>query len=141
MFADSVHDHESMKIRICSAGHRVLADAGELLSVGTIAECTAHPQVSALFRKVQHVGIAPYVAPVPGRMPGACIGGSIPRSQCGSRTEFTDQQRLPMQTPRRADTSILGVSSCSRIAGRQLRCIAARSRVEDRRETRLSGWR
>ncbi len=71
--ASSVHGYETMKIRVLNAGHQVLANAGELLSVGTIAECMAHPQISAFFRKVQHEGIAPYVAPVPEKTPGEYI--------------------------------------------------------------------
>ena len=69
-FTDSVHDYETMKIRILNAGHQVLANAGELLSVETIAQCMTHPGISALFHKVQHEEIASYVAPVPGVTPG-----------------------------------------------------------------------
>ena len=72
-FGDSVHDHESMKIRILNADHQVLANAGKLLSVGMIAECMARPRISALFRKVQHEGVAAYAASVPGMTQGACI--------------------------------------------------------------------
>src|SRR6056297_1737061 len=48
-FSDQVHAYETMKIRLLNAGHQVLANAGELLSVETIADCMAHPQISALF--------------------------------------------------------------------------------------------
>ncbi len=68
-----VHDYESMKIRILNAGHQVLANAGELLSVGTIAGCMAHPDISALFGKVQTQEIAPYVKPVPEMDPTAYV--------------------------------------------------------------------
>ena len=63
--ADSVHGHESMKLRILNAGHQVLANAGELLGLETIADCMAHPVVSAFFAKVQNEEIAPYVDAVP----------------------------------------------------------------------------
>ena len=68
-FAQDVHSHEVMKIRILNAGHQVLANAGELLSIPTIADCMAHPVLSALFRKVQTEEILPHVAPVPGMTP------------------------------------------------------------------------
>ncbi len=64
-FTNAVHDYETMKIRILNAGHQVLANAGELLSVPTIADCMAHPLIGPFFRKVQSDEIAPYVAPVP----------------------------------------------------------------------------
>jgi mannitol 2-dehydrogenase len=68
-FTDDVHAYEMMKIRILNAGHQVLANAGELLSVPTIADCMAHPAISAMFRKVQTEEILPHVAPVPGMTP------------------------------------------------------------------------
>lgn len=69
IFTDRVHDYETMKIRILNAGHQVLANAGELLSAPTIADCMAHPRISAFFRKVEHEEIAPFVRPVPGMTP------------------------------------------------------------------------
>ncbi len=68
-FTTAVHDYETMKIRLLNAGHQVLANAGELLSVRMISECMAHPLISALFQKVEHEEIAPHVAPVPGMRP------------------------------------------------------------------------
>ncbi len=65
VFTDAVHDYEAMKIRILNAGHQVLANAGELLGVETIADCMAHPLISAFFGKVEREEIVPYVAPVP----------------------------------------------------------------------------
>jgi len=55
-----------MKIRILNAGHQILANAGEVLSVPTIADCMAHPRIGAFFRKLAAVEIAPHVASVPG---------------------------------------------------------------------------
>jgi mannitol 2-dehydrogenase len=72
-FTTDVHAYEMMKIRILNAGHQVLANAGELLSVPTIAGCMAHPAISAMFRKVQVEGILPYVEPVPGTSPSAYL--------------------------------------------------------------------
>jgi mannitol 2-dehydrogenase len=72
-FTDNVHAYEMMKIRILNAGHQVLANAGELLSVPTIADCMAHPAISAMFRKVQTEEILPYVEPVPGMTPAAYL--------------------------------------------------------------------
>ena len=60
---------KTMKIRILNAGHQVLSNAGELLSVETIADCMEHPLIAALFRKVQAEEIAPYVHPVPDMTP------------------------------------------------------------------------
>ncbi|MEP2716707.1 mannitol dehydrogenase family protein [Pseudophaeobacter sp.] len=66
-----VHDYEGMKIRILNAGHQVLANLGELLSVETIAECMADPLISEFFQKVEHEEIVPYVSDVPGMTPAA----------------------------------------------------------------------
>ncbi|ARE42446.1 Multiple polyol-specific dehydrogenase (plasmid) [Rhodovulum sp. P5] len=68
-FTDRVHDYEAMKIRILNAGHQVLANAGELLGVETIADCMAHPQIAPFWRKVEAEEIVPQVAPVPGMSP------------------------------------------------------------------------
>jgi len=65
-FTDDVHAYEAMKIRILNAGHQVLANAGELLGVGTIAECMAHPAIAPFWRKVEQQDIVPHVADVPG---------------------------------------------------------------------------
>ncbi|MBX2884810.1 MAG: mannitol dehydrogenase family protein, partial [Granulosicoccus sp.] len=72
-FTDAVHDYESMKIRILNAGHQVLANAGELLSVPTIADCMAHPAIQALFTKVELEEIAPYVKPVADMTPSSYV--------------------------------------------------------------------
>ncbi len=72
-FTDAVYDYEKMKIRMLNAGHQVLANAGELLSVQTISDCMAHPKISALFLKVQLQEIAPLVKPVPQMTPSAYV--------------------------------------------------------------------
>lgn len=68
-FTDDVHDFEVMKIRILNGGHQVLANAGELLSVDTIADCMAHPAIGKFFARVAGHEIAPLVKPVPGMTP------------------------------------------------------------------------
>ncbi|WP_261385848.1 mannitol dehydrogenase family protein [Tateyamaria omphalii] len=73
IFTDEVHTYEAMKIRILNAGHQVLANAGELLGLQTIADCMSHPQIRAFFRKVQMEEIAPYVFEVPGFTPTAYV--------------------------------------------------------------------
>jgi len=68
-FSSDVHAFETMKLRILNAGHQVIADPGEILSVETISGCMAHPLIAALFRKVQTEEIAPHVDAVPGMTP------------------------------------------------------------------------
>ena len=72
-FSDRVHDYESMKLRMLNAGHQVLANAGEILSVETISGCMAHPLIHALFRRVEHEEIVPHVEPVPDATPDAYL--------------------------------------------------------------------
>ncbi len=64
-FSSNVHAYEAMKIRILNAGHQVIANAAELLSIETIDQCMTHPLISALFHKVEAEGIVPYVNAVP----------------------------------------------------------------------------
>ena len=73
VFTDAVHDYEAMKIRILNAGHQVLANAGELLGLATIADCMAHPLLAEFLSKVEHQEIAPHVKPVPDMHPDAYI--------------------------------------------------------------------
>ncbi len=73
IISDDVHAYEAMKIRILNAGHQVIANAGEILGIPTIAECMANPLISAFFRKVQSEEIAPHVAPAPEIAPQAYI--------------------------------------------------------------------
>ena len=64
-FSDQVHDYEAMKIRVLNAGHQIIANPGEILSVETISDCMAQPLIGALFHKTQREEILPHVAPVP----------------------------------------------------------------------------
>jgi len=72
-FTDNVHDFEAMKILVLNGGHQVIAGAGELLTLGTIADCMEHEKVAALFDKVVREEIAPLVKPVLGMTPAAYI--------------------------------------------------------------------
>ncbi|MEM7632412.1 MAG: mannitol dehydrogenase family protein [Pseudomonadota bacterium] len=68
-FTDDVHAYEAMKIRMLNAGHQVLANVGELLSVPTIASCMSDPDIAAFFHKVEAQEIATQVDAVPGTTP------------------------------------------------------------------------
>lgn len=72
-FTDRVHDYEAMKIRLLNAGHQVIANPGEVLSIPTISGCMEHPLIRALFDKVEREEIAPHVASVPGMDPAAYV--------------------------------------------------------------------
>ena len=72
-FTDDVHPYEVMKLRILNAGHQLLANAGELLSLDTIAACMADGEVAGFFRAVQMREIAPQVAAVPQTSPAAYL--------------------------------------------------------------------
>lgn len=62
-----------MKLRILNAGHQIIANPGEVLSLATISQCMSHPVISAYFLKVQREEIAPHVAPVPGMTPQSYV--------------------------------------------------------------------
>ncbi|GLT07933.1 mannitol 2-dehydrogenase [Sulfitobacter porphyrae] len=72
-FSNNVHAYETMKIRILNAGHQVIANAGEILSLATISDCMADPGVCGLFRKVALREIVPHVSPVPEITPVAYV--------------------------------------------------------------------
>ncbi|MEM1265476.1 MAG: mannitol dehydrogenase family protein, partial [Pseudomonadota bacterium] len=72
-FSTDVHAYETMKLRILNAGHQVIANPGEILSVETIAECMAHPLIRGLFERVQAEEIAPQVEPVPDMTPARYV--------------------------------------------------------------------
>lgn len=68
-FTSDVHAYETMKLRMLNAGHQLLANAGELLSLGTIDACMDHAGLRGFFGRVQRDEIAPHVAAVPERTP------------------------------------------------------------------------
>jgi mannitol 2-dehydrogenase len=70
---NDVHSYETMKLRILNGGHQLLANAGEILGVDTIADCMADRDISAFFTKVQRSEIIPQVAAVPGMTPSAYL--------------------------------------------------------------------
>ncbi|MBV2358634.1 mannitol dehydrogenase family protein [Thalassococcus sp. CAU 1522] len=72
-FSEDVHAYEAMKIRVLNGGHQVIANAGEVLSLATIADCMAHPGLAAFFDKVERTEIVPHVAAVPGMTPEAYV--------------------------------------------------------------------
>lgn len=72
-FTDDVHDFEAMKIRVLNGGHQIIANAGELLSIQTIADCMANDVISAFFRKVAKDEILPHLTAVPGMEPAAYV--------------------------------------------------------------------
>ncbi|MEO1689359.1 MAG: mannitol dehydrogenase family protein, partial [Pseudomonadota bacterium] len=73
VFTDDVHAYETMKLRLLNAGHQLLANAGEILGVETIAECMAHPRIGAFFDRALRTEVAPFVPAVPGMTPQAYV--------------------------------------------------------------------
>jgi len=69
-----VHAYEAMKLRMLNAGHQVLANAGEILGLETIADCMADPAIRGFFKKVQIEEILPFVQAVPGMSPHQYLG-------------------------------------------------------------------
>ncbi|WP_375253696.1 mannitol dehydrogenase family protein [Yoonia sp.] len=72
-FTDDVHGYEAMKIRVLNGGHQMIANAGEVLSIQAIADCMAHPKISALYEKVARSEILPHLHPVPEMEPDAYL--------------------------------------------------------------------
>ena len=70
---DDVHSYEAMKIRVLNAGHQVLANVGELLTLETISATMRDKDVAAFFRKVETDEILPYVSALPGMNPAAYL--------------------------------------------------------------------
>ena len=68
-FTNDVHGYEAQKLRILNAGHQVIGNVAEIMGIGTVAEAMTHPQINALFHKVQMTEIVPHVVPVPGMTP------------------------------------------------------------------------
>ncbi len=65
VFSEQVSDYEMMKMRVLNAGHQIIVNLGELLSIETIADCMAQPLIRAFFRKIQCNEILPQVRTVP----------------------------------------------------------------------------
>ncbi|MBR9864738.1 MAG: mannitol dehydrogenase family protein [Rhodobacteraceae bacterium] len=73
VLTNEVELYETMKIRMLNGGHQIIAAAGDLMGLETIAETMAHPGLNALMRKVETEEIAPHVAPVPDMTPLAYL--------------------------------------------------------------------
>lgn len=76
---NNVHAYEEMKIRLLNAGHQVIANAGELLSLDTISACMEDTDVKGFFHKVALEEMAPHVKAVPEVSPQEYV------DLCGSR--------------------------------------------------------
>jgi mannitol 2-dehydrogenase len=68
-FSEQVHEFEAMKIRILNGGHQVLANAGEVLSLATIASAIGDADIAPFFSKVVREEIAPHMRPVSAMTP------------------------------------------------------------------------
>ncbi len=68
-FTAQVQDYEKLKLRILNGSHQIISNAGELLSLATIAECMADPHINAFFRKVVQEEIIPNVPELAGVSP------------------------------------------------------------------------
>ncbi|MBV0911156.1 mannitol dehydrogenase family protein [Anianabacter salinae] len=127
---DDVHPFEAMKLRCLNAGHQILANAGELLGVETIAGCMAHPAIHALFRKVELQEIVPHVADVPGMTATAyvdLIDARFANPQIRDtvrRVAFDGSSRHPgfllpvLRDALKAGTSIEGLALCEALWAR-----------------------
>ena len=63
--SNQVHAFEAMKIRILNGGHQIIAVPADVLSIETISEAAADPQINAFLQKVISDEVAPHVAAVP----------------------------------------------------------------------------
>ena len=60
-FTADVHLYEQMKLRILNAGHQLIANAGELLSIESISGCMKHRLIHDYFVTVGNEEIAPHI--------------------------------------------------------------------------------
>ena len=64
-FSSKVHQYEEQKIRILNAGHQIIANAAELLSIDTIDKAIKHEGINSFLKKVMKEEIIPHVNPLP----------------------------------------------------------------------------
>ena len=64
-FSSKVHQYEEQKIRILNAGHQIIANAAELLSIDTIDKAIKHEGIYSFLKKVMKEEIIPHVNPLP----------------------------------------------------------------------------
>lgn len=69
IMTNEVRRFEAMKLRILNGGHQIIANAGDLLGIETVAEACAHPAIAKLLHRVETEEIIPQVAPVSGFTP------------------------------------------------------------------------
>lgn len=68
-FSSKVHQYEEQKIRILNAGHQIIANAAELLSIDTIDKAIKHEGIYSFLKKVMKEEIIPHVNPLPDLSP------------------------------------------------------------------------
>ena len=68
-FSSKVHQYEEQKIRILNAGHQIIANAAELLSIDTIDKAMKHEGIYSFLKKVMKEEIIPHVNPLPDLSP------------------------------------------------------------------------
>ncbi|MEN0088661.1 MAG: mannitol dehydrogenase family protein, partial [Pseudomonadota bacterium] len=71
--ADDVHAYEAMKLRVLNGGHQLIAIAGDLLGIESIAGCMADADIAAFLRKTTLEEVIPNVQPVVGMAPDAYL--------------------------------------------------------------------
>ena len=64
-FSSKVHQYEEQKMRILNAGHQIIANAAELLSIDTIDKAIKHEGINSFLKKVMKEEIIPHVNPLP----------------------------------------------------------------------------
>ena len=68
-FSSKVHQYEEQKIRILNAGHQIIANAAELLSIDTIDKAMKHEGIYSFLKKVMMEEIIPHINPLPDLSP------------------------------------------------------------------------
>ena len=68
-FSSKVHQYEEQKIRILNAGHQIIANAAELLSIDTIDKAMKHKGIYSFLKKVMMEEIIPHINPLPDLSP------------------------------------------------------------------------
>lgn len=64
IFTDRVSDYEAMKLGVLNAGHQIVANAGEVLSIATISGCMEDGLIAGYLEKVQREEIIPHIGSV-----------------------------------------------------------------------------
>ncbi|WP_319568741.1 mannitol dehydrogenase family protein [Cohaesibacter marisflavi] len=72
-FAPSVHDYETMKLRILNGGHQIISMSGDLLGIKTISGCMDHEAIRAFLLNTMKREVLPNVKPVPDMTPSSYL--------------------------------------------------------------------